>query len=296
MTTKLKNELVETRRLTDALLDELLPLPTDKTARVVEAARYAALGGGKALRPFLLLTVGRLLGAPESALRRMAAALEMVHTYSLIHDDLPAMDNDICRRGKPTVHIQFDEATAILAGDALLTRAFEVLADEQTHPDAGVRCRLITTLAQAAGSAGMIGGQTLDLQGETTPLTPNEVTRMMALKTGCLLRYACLAPTFIVQTDKGTVDALTAYADKIGLLFQLTDDLLDKEGDAALVGKTLRKDEAAGKTTFIAQSGVQKTRETAERFMIEAQDALHPFGAAADLLRDTARLILERKK
>ncbi len=294
--TKLKNELAETRRLTDEILDALLPVPTDKTARVVEAMRYAALAGGKALRPFLLLTVGRILNAPEESIRRVAAALEMVHTYSLIHDDLPAMDNDICRRGKPTVHIQFDEATAILAGDALLTRAFEILADEATHPEATIRCRLITHLAKGAGFAGMIGGQTLDLQGEKAPLSPTEVTQMMALKTGCLLRFACLAPTLLTPTKPEHIDALNTYADKIGLLFQLTDDLLDKEGDATIVGKTLHKDEAAGKTTFIAQAGVEQTRATAEKLMREAQEAVAVFGDKGDLLKETARLILERKK
>lgn len=290
----LKNKLAETRALMDTALDRLLPVPAGPEKRVVEAMRYSLLGGGKALRPFLILSVADMLGLDKRQAVPIACALEMVHTYSLIHDDLPAMDNDTLRRGRPTNHIQFDEATAILAGDGLLTQAFEVLA---AAPDlsADSKVKLIRALAAGAGANGMIGGQMLDLLGEKTALTRVEIERMQMMKTGALLRYACLASAWAADADPAAEKALTRYADAVGLLFQITDDLLDMTGDGAMMGKTLGKDAAAGKSTFVSLMGVDGARQFAADLAVRAKDALTPFGEAAGLLRETIDFIIERK-
>ncbi|MBO7257801.1 MAG: polyprenyl synthetase family protein [Alphaproteobacteria bacterium] len=294
--TNLKAKLDETRTLVDAHLNTLLPLPNGKEHRVIEAMRYSLLGGGKALRPFLILTVSNMLGIHKNNALQVACALEMVHTYSLIHDDLPAMDNDTLRRGKPTNHIQFDEATAILAGDALLTKAFEVLSMSQTHPDAAIRCKLISQLAKASGTNGMIGGQMIDLIGEKIPLALDEIERMQALKTGALLRYACTAPAVMAQASGLVFKALETYAGTIGLMFQITDDILDVEGDSAIVGKTLGKDKKAQKSTFVSMLGVDTAKENVKILAQKAENALACFGTEADLLRQTVHFILTRNK
>lgn len=294
--TNLKAKLDETRVLIDTHLNTLLPLPSGKECRVVEAMRYSILGGGKALRPFLILTVSDMLGIHKNNALQVACALEMVHTYSLIHDDLPAMDNDTLRRGKPTNHIQFDEATAILAGDALLTKAFEVLSMSQTHPDAVIRCKLISQLAKAGGTGGMIGGQMIDLIGEKTPLALDEIERMQALKTGALLRYACTAPAVMAQASGSVFKALETYAGAIGLMFQITDDILDVEGDSTIVGKTLGKDKQAQKSTFVSMLGIDTAKENVKNLAQKAENALTCFGSEADLLRQTVHFILTRNK
>ena len=294
--TNLKTKLDETRTLIDGHLECLLSLPTGKEQRVYEAMRYSILGGGKALRPFLILTVSDMLGVPQNNALQVACALEMVHTYSLIHDDLPAMDNDTMRRGKPTNHIQFDEATAILAGDALLTKAFEVLSMPQTHPEANIRCKLISQLAKAAGTSGMIGGQMMDLIGEKTPLTLDEIERMQALKTGALLKYACTAPAIMTETSGAVFKALETYAAAIGLMFQITDDILDVEGDSSLVGKTLGKDQKAQKSTFVSMMGIELAKENVQTLAQKAENALSCFGSEANLLRQTIHFILTRNK
>lgn len=294
--TNLKAKLDETRTLVDAHLNTLLPLPNGKECRVIEAMRYSLLGGGKALRPFLILTVSDMLGIHKNNALQVACALEMVHTYSLIHDDLPAMDNDTLRRGKPTNHIQFDEATAILAGDALLTKAFEVLSMSQTHPDAAIRCKLISQLAKAGGTNGMIGGQMIDLIGEKIPLALDEIERMQALKTGALLRYACTAPAVMAQASGLVFKALETYASTIGLMFQITDDILDVEGDSAIVGKTLGKDKKAQKSTFVSMLGVDTAKENVKILAQKAENALACFGTEANLLRQTVHFILTRNK
>lgn len=294
--TPLNLKLSEARTLVDKLFDDELKIPEGREKRVIEAMRYSAIGSGKAFRPFLVLTVAKMLNVAQEQAARVAAALEMVHTYSLIHDDLPAMDNDTLRRGKPTNHVQFDEATAILAGDALLTQAFEVLANEKTHPDATVRIKLIEALSKAAGTRGMIGGQMMDLLGEKEPLTLKEVERMQSMKTGALLEFACTAPAILIGASDEIMQALKAYAHAMGLMFQITDDILDVEGDSATVGKTLGKDSKAHKSTFVSLLGVEEARQLARDLGMEAKAALKIFDDKADMLNHTTTFILSRNK
>ncbi len=294
--TKLINKLVTVRNELNQRLNTYLPVPNDLTARVAEAMRYSAIGDGKALRPFLILTVGNIIGVDEKDLWPIACALEMVHTYSLIHDDLPAMDNDTLRRGKPTNHIQFDEATAILAGDGLLTKAFEILSTPDWHISAEIKCRLIQMLALAAGSTGMIGGQMIDLTGEKQRLNESQVCQMQTLKTGALLEFACTAPCELISCDEKIKTALKQYAAHIGLLFQITDDLLDAEGETTIVGKTLRKDENANKTTFISLFGIDKVREMAVTLTQNAVQCIAKTDYSTEVLQETAQMILTRKK
>ena len=258
---QLKNKLAEVRSLLDSEFEKKLTLPEGKEKRLIEAMRYSAIGGGKAFRAFLVLTVGDMLGLARKSALQIATALEMVHTYSLIHDDLPAMDNDTMRRGKPTNHIQFDEATAILAGDALLTNAFEVLSDPEGELRSETRCQLVNLLAQMAGKSGMCAGQMLDLIGEKEVLGLEEITRLQTLKTGALLRFAVIAPAVAAEADESTKKALEKYAACIGLMFQMTDDILDIEGDEKLMGKTLGKDKVETKSTFVTLMGLEATRE-----------------------------------
>lgn len=294
--TPLNLKLSEARTLVDKLFDDELKIPEGREKRVIEAMRYSAIGSGKAFRPFLVLTVAKMLNVAQEQAARVAVALEMVHTYSLIHDDLPAMDNDTLRRGKPTNHVQFDEATAILAGDALLTQAFEVLANEKTHPDATVRIKLIEALSKAAGTRGMIGGQMMDLLGEKEPLTLKEVERMQSMKTGALLEFACTAPAILIGASDEIMQALKAYAHAMGLMFQITDDILDVEGDSATVGKTLGKDSKAHKSTFVSLLGVEEARQLARDLGMEAKAALKIFDDKADMLNHTTTFILSRNK
>lgn len=277
-------------------LDRLLPVPGTKDARVVEAMRYSAIGSGKALRPFLAITVGELLGLNPTTALRIGVAIEMLHTYSLIHDDLPAMDNDTLRRGKPTNHIQFDEATAILAGDALQAKAFEILADPETSPDGEVRAELTFALAKAAGESGMVGGQMVDLMGEKDQLTLEEIERMQTLKTGALLKFSCVAPAIAAKADENIIKALTQYAFNLGLMFQITDDILDVEGDSGLVGKTLGKDSKTHKSTFVSVLGLDRAKALAKSLAEKGMDTLSVFGDKADLLKEVLTYILERKR
>ena len=237
-----KEQLKEARAAVDQNLEKWLPLPDNLSARVVEAMRYATIGGGKAFRAFLILTTARMFELAEENAINIATAMEMVHAYSLIHDDLPAMDNDTMRRGKPTTHIQFDEATAILAGDGLLTNAFEVLADETTHPDGAIRARLVKMLAHLAGKEGMVGGQMIDLIGEKQTLNLEQIEMLQDKKTGALLMFASTASAVAAKASEEQLNALRTYAKCIGLMFQITDDILDVVGDSATVGKTLGKD------------------------------------------------------
>lgn len=293
--TTLINNLKAVRNELDAYFKNSIYQTSTPYQEVLDAMSYSFVGGGKALRPFLVLTIAEILNLNRQSALQIALAIEMVHTYSLIHDDLPAMDNDTLRRGKPTCHIQFSEATAILAGDGLLTHAFEVLSDEKTHPDALVRCQLITLLAQSAGMPGMIGGQVMDLGAEKTPLLENEIYQMQAMKTGALLKFACIAPAVASQQKKEVVDALTDYAAAIGLLFQITDDLLDETGSEQQVGKTLKKDKKAGKSTFVSLYGIEKTKKLAQNMHKKALNALNtPFLAHASLLKELADFILTR--
>ncbi len=275
-------------------LDKLLALGGDPEDRVIEAMRYAVLNGGKRIRPFMVLSSAEIFGVDRSSALRAAAAVEMVHCYSLVHDDLPAMDNDDLRRGKPTCHKKFDEATAILAGDALLTLAFEVLSEDETHQDAKVRADLVLALAEAAGERGMVGGQMLDLLAETTDFNMPEITRMQRMKTGMLISVACEMGAILGHASDNARHALHAYAHDLGLAFQIADDLLDVEGSVEQVGKMTGKDEAAGKTTFVSLLGVERAREQAVMLSDQAAQHLEIFGEKSDLLKRLARFVVER--
>ena len=291
----LEDAMAETARLVEHVLDQVLPAPVGPESRLYEAMRYATLGGGKRLRPFLARAAAQLCGAPDRRSLRVGAAIELVHAYSLVHDDLPAMDDDELRRGRPTCHIAFGEATAILAGDALLTLAFEVLADAETHPDGGVRSELVRLLAEAAGGRGMVGGQLLDLAMENRAAGHDEIARMESLKTGAMIACACEAGAAVGGAAKADRAALRAYGIDVGLAFQIADDLLDVEGTAAEAGKNVGKDQAAGKSTFVAALGVKGARAEAERLVTRAIARLDKFGEAATPLHRVARFVIERR-
>ena len=257
--------------------------------------RYAALGGGKRLRPFLVMESARLCGLPDEATLNTSAALECVHCYSLVHDDLPAMDDDDLRRGRPTVHKAFDEAIAILTGDSLLTLAFEILADPATHSDAAIRSALALGLAKSAGRAGMAGGQMLDLAAPSQALNETEILRLQSMKTGALIRFACEAGAILAGADDAQRHALLEYGEALGIAFQLADDLLDVEGDAALVGKAVAKDRDAGKATLVSLIGVEAARQRLSEMEARARDALALFGGAAETLTTAAHFVSNRK-
>src|SRR5580692_4396119 len=292
---------------TETLLGELLaakPIDgeTGRPARLVEAMRYSSLGGGKRFRPFLVVETAALFGVPRQNALMTGAALECVHCYSLVHDDLPAMDNDELRRGQPTAHRKFDEATAILAGDSLLTFAFDILSRQETHPDAAVRIALVKALARASGVGGMAGGQILDLAAEGrfaqrrgTEFSENEVRTLQAMKTGALLRFACEAGGILAAAAAPQRQALERYGAAVGQAFQIADDLLDLEGDPALVGKSTGKDAAAGKATMVSVLGVAAAKARLKQLVAEAEQALAPFGAAADTLIEAARFVADRR-
>jgi farnesyl diphosphate synthase len=292
--------------LTEALLGRLLAATPVKgelgrPARLIEAMRYSSLGGGKRFRPFLVVESARLLRVPRARALMAGAALECVHCYSLVHDDLPAMDDDALRRGHPTTHKKFDEATAILAGDGLLTFAFEILSRPQTHPDADVRIELVSALARAAGIGGMAGGQMLDLAAEgrftgggPQRLGESEVRKLQAMKTGALLRFACQAGGILAAAPAPQRHALDRFGSAVGQAFQIADDLLDVEGDPALVGKSTGKDAAAGKATIVDVLGPAGAKARLRELVAEAKRALAPFGAAATILIEGAKFVADR--
>jgi len=287
--------LAETAATVDQALDRLLPTAAGPERRVVEAMRYAVLGPGKRLRPFLVLTGARLFNVAEEGALRTAAAVEMLHCYSLVHDDLPAMDDSELRRGRPTVHRKYDEATAILAGDALLTLAFEVLAAPDTHSEPQVRCDLVVALARAAGAAGMVGGQMIDLEAEHAALDIGAITRLQRLKTGEIIAFACAAGAIMGHAPEPARQALHAFAHDLGLAFQIADDLLDAEGSAAATGKPVGRDKAAGKATFVSILGADRARAQAEMLARQASQHLDFFEDKADLLRAVAGFVVSRR-
>jgi farnesyl diphosphate synthase len=294
--TRFENALAEAATLTDAVLDKLIAVPPGLEARVFEAMRYAALAPGKRLRPFLVLASARLFGVARHRALQVAAAIELVHAYSLVHDDLPAMDDSDLRRGRPTCHKAFDEATAILAGDGLLTLAFEVLAHADTHGDPAVRSDLVAALAQAAGAHGMVGGQMIDLIAEERPdLDIGAITRLQRLKTGALIAFACESGAILGKAPAESRAALRGYAHDLGLAFQIADDLLDVEGSAAATGKPVGQDAAAGKATFVSILGVERARGQAELLVSQAVAHLDLFEERADLLRQAARFVVDRR-
>jgi len=291
---------------TQALLDRLLasaPIEGERVrpARLIDAMRHASLGGGKRLRPFLVVETAALFDVPHAHSLMAGAALECVHCYSLAHDDLPAMDNDDLRRGRPTTHKAFDEATAILAGDALLTFAFDILSRPETHPDVEIRLQLVSALARAAGLGGMVGGQMLDLAAEgrfqekPPQLTQQDVRMLQAMKTGALLRFGCLAGAILGEADQHRRDALDRYGSALGEAFQIADDLLDIEGDPAMVGKATGKDAAAHKATLVGVLGPGPARQRLEHLVAQAQSALTVFGGNASTLKAAARFVATRR-
>jgi len=291
--------MTETAEAVSDRLSDLIPSVAEPEGRVLDAMRYSALAGGKRLRPFLVVQSAGLFKVSPSAALTVGAALEMVHTYSLVHDDLPAMDDDDLRRGRPTCHKEYDEATAILAGDGLLTKAFEVLACPSAHCDPAVRCELVRELALAAGGHGMVGGQMVDLMAERglgdVTLDVPEITRMHQMKTGRLIGFACVAGPIMGKAPARMRACLGAYARDLGLAFQIADDVLDETGSAQDLGKTPGKDAAAGKSTFVSLLGLEGARERAKLLSDQAIAHLDGFGQEADLLRAVARYVVERK-
>ena len=278
----------------DKSFDLLLPVPGDPRDRLVEAMRYATIGGGKRVRPLLVCATAALFGVSREAAVRVGTAIEAIHVYSLIHDDLPCMDNDALRHGKPTVHLAFDDAAAVLAGDALHDFAFEVLSDPATSGDPFTRIELIRTLATASGMNGMCGGQMMDIVAETSSFDLPTVTRLQQLKTGALLSASVEMGAILGKVPPEGRTHLRGSARDIGLAFQIADDLLDAEGDEAAAGKALRKDEAQGKETFLSLLGAERAREQARILVEQAIEFLASYGPEADLLRELARFIVER--
>jgi farnesyl diphosphate synthase len=287
---------------TESMLDRLLsppPLPREtlRPPRFLAAMRYASLGGGKRLRPFLMVETARLFGAEGEGVLRAATAVEMVHCYSLVHDDLPALDNDDLRRGRPTTHRAYDEATAILVGDGLLTYAFDVTADPATDPDPAIRAALVLALARAAGLGNMVGGQVLDLEAEAAaaPHTPEAVIMLQSMKTGALLRYAVEAGAILGRADTAAKAALSRYGQAIGAAFQVADDILDVEADESALGKRAGKDASRNKATLVAALGLEAARARRDKLAAEAITALAKFGEKGAILREAARFAVARK-
>ncbi|MGB6446469.1 MAG: polyprenyl synthetase family protein [Xanthobacteraceae bacterium] len=288
---------------TETLLDQLLAAKAaageiSRPARLIEAMRYSSLGGGKRFRPFLVVESAALFGVPRQNALMAGVALECVHCYSLVHDDLPAMDNDELRRGQPTAHRKYDEATAILAGDSLLTFAFDILSREETHRDATVRVELVSALARASGVGGMAGGQMLDLAAEgrfgAQKRGESDVKMLQAMKTGALLRFGCEAGGILASAKPQQRDALERYGSAVGEAFQIADDLLDIEGDPALVGKQTGKDAAAGKATYVSVLGLAGAKARLQQLVADAENALATFGPSAAILVEGARFVADR--
>ena len=276
-------------------LDRLLAVPDGHEVRLYEAMRYTALGDGKGFRSFLCLAAAQIFDAPEPAAIRVASAIECIHCYSLIHDDLPCMDDDDVRRGKPALHKAFDEATAILAGDALISLAFEILTDEATHDTVSTRLDLVTGLARASGMQGMVGGQMIDMMAARDRLDAGGLTRLQKMKTGALISFAVDAGAVLGGADANERHSLAGFAHDIGLAYQIADDVLDIEGDADILGKSVGKDTAQGKSTFVSLLGVERAREQALQLSHQAVGYLDAFGERADLLRGAAAFVIQRR-
>jgi farnesyl diphosphate synthase len=297
--------LTEIAAATESVLERLLgdaPLPGERVRpkRLLESMRYATLGGGKRFRPFLVVESASLFGVPHERSLMAGAALECIHCYSLVHDDLPAMDNDDLRRGRPTTHKKFDQATAILAGDSLLTLAFDIASRVETHPDPAIRAALVIALARASGLGGMAGGQMLDLAAEgrfggAAPLGLADVEELQAMKTGALLRFGCLAGAILGEAKDAERQALDRFGAIVGEAFQIADDLLDVEGDPETVGKATGKDAGAHKATTVSILGVERAKQKLFGLVAEAETTLAPFGARAGVLKAAARFVAERR-
>lgn len=292
---QLQDAMDEVASAVNRTIERLLPQTDLPEAPLFEAMRHGTLAGGKRLRPFLALHSAFLFNVDSSRARRVAAAVEFVHCYSLIHDDLPAMDDAALRRGHPTVHKMFGEATGILAGDALLTLAFEILSEPETHSDPHVRCELIKCLAKAAGAHGMVGGQMLDLIGERQEFDLGTISRLQRMKTGQLMAFACESGAILGKANEPHRKALRSYAYDLGLAFQVTDDILDVDADPQDTGKDSGKDDQAGKSTFVSTMGKRGAKERAEMLIQQAISHLHIFENRADMLKELAQYVLERR-
>lgn len=292
---ELQRRMDDTIAAVNKTIDRLLPETDLAENRLYEAMRYGVLGGGKRLRPFMVMESARLFNVDPSSARRVAAALEFVHCYSLIHDDLPAMDDSDLRRGQPAVHRKYDQATAILAGDALLTLAFEVLADRDTHADPHVRIELVRKLAFAAGPHGMVGGQMLDLIGEEREFDLGTISRLQRMKTGQLMAFACEAGAILGKADEPHKKALCNYAYDLGLAFQVTDDVLDVEADPDVTGKPANQDDKAGKSTFVSTMGKEQAKSRADMLIGQAIRHLKVFEGRGETLKELALYVLERR-
>ncbi len=292
----LASALAEIRDDVDRMFDHLLKIPDDPRAPLFAAMRHASIGGGKRLRPLLVVAASNLFGVDRTAALRVGCAVEAIHVYSLIHDDLPCMDDDDMRRGKPTVHKAFDEATAVLAGDSLHALAFEILADPDIHADPFVRLELIDGLARASGPSGMAGGQMMDIAAEKTVFDLPAVTRLQQMKTGALIAFSVEAGAIMGRVPVEGRAALRGFARDIGLAFQIADDILDVEGDEAVAGKALNKDAGAGKATFLSLLGIDRARAQAQMLVDQAVAHLASHGHEADLLREIARYAVERDR
>lgn len=293
---ELQNAMAEIASGINTTIGTMLPESSEPENRLIQAMRYATLGGGKRIRPFLVCESAKLFGVDHMRAKRVAAALEFVHCYSLVHDDLPAMDDADLRRGLPAVHKKYDEATAILAGDALLTLAFEVLAEPETHEDPYVRCELTSLLAKSSGMNGMVGGQMLDLIGEKASFDVGQISRLQRMKTGMLMSFACEAGAILGKASEPQRKALRNYAFDLGLAFQVTDDILDVEGDPSETGKEQGKDTKAGKSTFVTTMGSEQAKMRAEMLVHQAIRHLHVFDSRAATLKAFAMYVLERRK
>lgn len=292
---ELKDALEETVQMVEKTISRLLPETDLAEAQLYDAMRYGTLSGGKRLRAFMVMQSAKLFNVDPARARRVAAVIEMVHSYSLIHDDLPSMDNSDLRRGKLAVHKAYDEATAILAGDALLTYSFEILVDSDTHEDPRVRAELVCALAKASGPQGMVGGQMLDLIGEEESFDLGTISRMQRMKTGKLMAFACEAGAILGKGSEQHRKALLNYAHDLGLAFQVTDDILDVEADPVATGKPANQDDKAGKSTFVSTMGKEQARQRAEMLVAQAKSHLHSFGGRAVLLEQLADYVLQRR-
>lgn len=290
-----KMQLTTVASEVETALERLLPEPKGEHGIIAEAMRYAALGGGKRLRPFLVIETARMLGGDGDNAMVVGCALECLHVYSLVHDDLPCMDDDDMRRGRPTVHKAYDEAIAVLAGDGLLTHAFALLGSPAAHRDPEIRAKLVCELAEKGGVPGMIGGQVIDITVSESDRDEELITRLQAMKTGALIDFAVRSGGILSGADMATLESLSAYARDMGLAFQIQDDILDVEGDAALMGKAVGKDENLGKATFVSLLGLEAAKEKAHELGIAAKAHLAPFGEKAQTLKDTVDFVLQRR-
>jgi farnesyl diphosphate synthase len=290
-----QNTIAEIAALIETALDGFLPSQPGPLGRVADAMRWAALDGGKRLRPFLAVASADIFKCPRERSIRVGCAVEMIHCYSLIHDDLPAMDDSDLRRGRPSVHKKFDDATAVLAGDALLTQAFEIVAGEETHPDGAVRCRIALELARASGKEGMVGGQMIDIYAEQKAFDLAGVTQLQRLKTGALIRFSTVGGGIVGGGSDDEIAALAAYAEDLGLAFQIVDDILDETADAATLGKPAGQDAEMDKATFIKLLGMDGAKSKAAELVDSAKARLDRFGAVAEPLKGAADFVFERK-